>query len=98
MTLNPKPTPVDALIGRTICGCDILRLIGQGGMGNLYQARQLSLDRTDAEKDLAPALNANEEFLGRFRREARALANLLHPNIVAVHDFGVEGDTHAIVM
>ena len=88
----------DPLIGRTICGCKVVRLIGQGGMGNVYVARQLSLDRIVAVKVLSPALSSNREFLGRFRREARALANLKHPNIVGVHDFGEDGDIHAVVM
>ncbi len=88
----------DPLIGRTVCGCKIVRLIGRGGMGNVYVGRQLSLDRIVAVKVLSPALSSNEEFLGRFRREARALANLKHPNIVAVHDFGQDDDIHAVVM
>jgi len=88
----------DPLVGRTICGCAIVRLLGQGGMGSVYIGRQLSLDRIVAVKVLSPALSSNEEFLGRFRREARSLANLKHPNIVAVHDFGEEGAIHAVVM
>jgi len=98
MTPDSSTTPDDPLVGRTVCGCELLELIGQGGMGNLYKSRQLSLDRIVAVKVLSPALSSNLEFLSRFRREARALANLLHPNIVAVHDFGEEGDIHAIVM
>jgi len=98
MSVEPSQPPDDPLVGQTICGCQILALISQGGMGKLYRARQLSLDRTVAVKVLAPSLGANREFLGRFRREARSLANLLHPNIVAVHDFGEEGEVHAIVM
>ncbi len=90
--------PPDPLIGKVVCGCHILDLICRGGMGRLYRARQVSLDRIVAVKVLSPALGSDEEFLGRFRREARALANLHHPNIVAVHDFGEEGDVHAIVM
>ena len=88
----------DPLIGRVFCGCKVLRLIGQGGMGNVYEARQLSLDRIISLKVLAPSLVANAEFLGRFRREARSLANLIHPNIVAVHDFGTEHELYGIVM
>jgi len=99
--MAPEPTTQpheDPLVGRTVCGCEILGLISRGGMGKLYKARQLSLDRTVAVKVLSPALSANEEFLARFRREARSLANLLHPNIVAIHDFGEQADVHAIVM
>jgi len=88
----------DPLLGRVIRGCEIVGLICQGGMGRLYQGRQISLDRIVAVKVLSPALGSDGEFLGRFRREARALANLLHPNIVAIHDFGEEHGIHAIVM
>jgi len=88
----------DPLVRTVVCGCEIISLVSQGGMGRLYQARQLSLDRTVAVKVLSPELVANHEFLARFRREAKALANLVHPNIVAVHDFGHEGEVHAIVM
>jgi hypothetical protein len=98
MSNEPGQVQDDPLLHRVLCGCEILALISQGGMGKLYRARQLSLDRVVAVKVLAPSLSANSEFLGRFRREARSLANLVHPNIVAVHDFGSEGDTHAIVM
>ena len=88
----------DTLVGTTVCGCTIARRIGEGGMGKVYEARQISLDRTVAVKVLTPALGSNEDFLGRFGREARSLATLLHPNLVAIHDFGQEGDIHAVVM
>jgi len=98
MSADAPRAPADPLVGRTICGCELLALISTGGMGRLYKARQVSLDRIVAVKVLPPALATNEEFLARFRREARALATLLHPNIVAVHNFGEEGDVHALVM
>lgn len=91
-------TADDPLVGQAICGCQVISLLCRGGMGRLYRARQLSLDRIVAVKVLSPALGSNEEFLERFRREARALANLHHPNIVAIHNFGEERDIHAIVM
>jgi predicted Ser/Thr protein kinase len=68
---------------------EILELIGQGGMGAVYKARQPSLDRFVALKILAPRSPAGDlDFAGRFTREARALAKLSHPNIVGVYDFG----------
>jgi len=88
----------DTLIGRTVCGCKIMRRVGSGGMGSTYLARQVSLERVVALKVLSPSLSANAEFLHRFRREARALGNLLHPNVVNVHDFGEEGGVCCIVM
>ncbi len=71
---------------------EVLELLGQGGMGAVYKARQVKLDRLVALKVLPPAVAKDPGFADRFLREARALAKLSHPNIVAVHDFGdVEG-------
>jgi serine/threonine protein kinase/tetratricopeptide (TPR) repeat protein len=68
---------------------EILELIGKGGMGAVYKARQPALDRFVALKILAPRSGGDLDFAARFTREARALAKLSHPNIVAVYDFGV---------
>ncbi len=70
---------------------EILELIGKGGMGAVYKARQPALDRFVALKILAPRSGGDLDFASRFTREARALAKLSHPNIVAVHDFGTVG-------
>lgn len=67
---------------------ELLELIGQGGMGAVYKARQASLDRFVAVKILPPRLSHIPGFTQRFLREARALARLGHPNIIAVHDVG----------
>ena len=67
---------------------EILECIGRGGMGVVYKARQPQLDRLVALKILLPGLEHDPGFAERFSREARALAKLSHPNIVAVHDFG----------
>ena len=72
---------------------EILEVIGQGGMGAVYKARQPSLDRFVALKILTPRSGGDLDFSGRFSREARALARLSHPNIVGVHDFGTVGQT-----
>ncbi|MBL9155517.1 MAG: protein kinase [Verrucomicrobiales bacterium] len=76
---------------------EFIRLLGRGGMGAVYQARQKSLDRLVAIKILPPDLTAGGEgqgfhFAERFQREARAMAKLSHPNIVAVYDFGQTRD------
>lgn len=68
---------------------EIVELIGRGGMGFVYKARQAKLDRTVALKLLPVELGADPHFAERFHREARALARLNHPGIVAVYDFGV---------
>ena len=70
---------------------EILECIGRGGMGVVYKARQPQLDRLVALKILLPGLDHDPGFAERFSREARALAKLSHPNIVAVHDFGESG-------
>jgi tRNA A-37 threonylcarbamoyl transferase component Bud32 len=70
---------------------EILECIGRGGMGVVYKARQPQLDRLVALKLLLPGLEHDPGFAERFSREARALAKLSHPNIVAVHDFGESG-------
>jgi len=71
---------------------EILELIGQGGMGAVYKARQPGLDRFVALKILSPELVRDAAFAERFGREARTLAKLSHPHIVGIHDFGeVEG-------
>jgi len=71
---------------------EIQKLLGQGGMGAVYLGRQLSLDRPVAVKILPQEISDDPSFADRFAREARALARLNHPQIVAVYDFGqVEG-------
>jgi predicted Ser/Thr protein kinase len=67
---------------------ELLELLGKGGMGAVYKARQPGLDRLVAIKILPPEVGRNTAFAERFAREARALARLNHPHIVAVHDFG----------
>src|SRR5262249_16777274 len=70
---------------------EILELLGQGGMGAVYKARQLKLDRLVALKVLPAQAGHDPAFADRFAREARALARLNHPHIVGVHDFGEAG-------
>ncbi|MEM1070075.1 MAG: protein kinase [Planctomycetota bacterium] len=67
---------------------EINELIGQGGMGAVYSARQIKLDRQVALKIIRPESADNPSFAERFNREARTLARLSHPNIVSVYDFG----------
>ncbi len=77
---------------------EILELVGQGGMGAVYKARQPGLNRLVALKIL-PTTNANDPgFADRFTREARLLARLQHPRIVNIHDVGIAGGLHYLVM
>ena len=71
---------------------EILELLGKGGMGAVYKARQPGLDRLVAVKILPPEISRDPAFAERFQREARALARLSHPHIVAVYDFGQTSD------
>jgi eukaryotic-like serine/threonine-protein kinase len=72
--------------------------LGSGGMSNVYKATDLILERTVAVKILAEHLSDDERFVARFRREALAVAKLIHPNIVQVYDTGVDDGRHYIVM
>ncbi len=76
----------------------ILELLGQGGMGMVYKARQPQLERLVALKILSPQLSRDPAFPERFTREARALARLNHPNIVGIYDFGKAGDFYYLIM
>ena len=77
---------------------EILEVLGKGGMGTVYKARQPGLDRLVALKVLAPELAEDPSFAERFQREARALARLDHPNIVKVYDFGSVEGVHYLQM
>src|SRR5208283_410013 len=70
---------------------EILELIGKGGMGAVYKARQKELDRIVALKILPPGIGHDAAFAGRFAREAKALAKLNHPGIVTLYEFGQVG-------
>ena len=77
---------------------EMLELIGRGGMGCVFRARHRRLDREVALKLLPEKLARDPLFAERFTREARALARLNHPNIVAVYDFGHAGGYYYLAM
>jgi tRNA A-37 threonylcarbamoyl transferase component Bud32 len=84
----PRPSR-DALIGQLVAGrFKVEELIGQGGMGKVYRARHLALDRLVCLKMLRPALLEDPTLVGRFEREAKAASRLNHPNGIQVLDFG----------
>jgi len=76
----------------------MVRQVARGGMAEVYLARDLLLDRPVALKVLFPEFSTDPSFVERFRREARAAANLNHPGIVSIYDWGQEGRTYFIVM
>jgi len=84
--------------GRLSDRYEIGERLGSGGMSNVYQSTDLILERTVAVKVLAEHLSDDERFVARFRREALAVAKLIHPNIVQVYDTGVDEGRHYIVM
>ncbi len=90
--------PALAELANLIPQIEFLELLGKGGMGAVYKARQRSLDRLVAVKILPPDIGRDIAFAERFTREARALARLNHPNIVGIHDFGNANGLYYFVM
>src|SRR6202034_329940 len=77
---------------------ELTHSIARGGMAEVYRARDRLLDRPVALKILFPELSVDRAFVERFRREAQAAANLSHPNIVPVFDWGEDSGSYFIVM
>src|SRR5262249_47606882 len=84
--------------GRRLGPYEVSALIGAGGMGEVYRARDTRLGREVAVKVLPEHLATDAEALARFAREARAIAALNHPHICALHDIGRQDDVDYIVM
>ncbi|MGD0016714.1 MAG: protein kinase [Verrucomicrobiia bacterium] len=84
----PSAPPAPAELGRFFPQLEIIELLGRGGMGAVYKARQKQLDRFVALKILPPSVSHDPAFADRFAREAKALAKLNHPNIVTLYEFG----------
>src|SRR5438046_297210 len=77
---------------------EILELIGRGGMGFVFKARQPKIERLVALKILPQSLPADPAFAERFTREGRVLARLHHPNILTIHDFGQANGSYYLLM
>ena len=90
--------PMPAELAPLFPPLEIIELIGKGGMGVVYKARQKSLNRLVALKLLAPERVTDAKFAERFAHEAHALAALNHPNIVTIHDFGQAGGFYFLLM
>ncbi len=84
--------------GQTLGGYEVAEKIGQGGMATVYRAYQTQLERWVAIKIMHTTGGSDKEFLDRFRREARAIAALRHPNILTIYDYGEEQGIAYIVM
>lgn len=95
--LETRPLPkqkraeIDPELRNLLPGYEIVEILGQGGMGTVYKARDLILVRDVAVKVLAPDLTQDREYVERFIREARTAQKLKHPNIIAAYDCGVAG-------
>ncbi|PIE06231.1 MAG: hypothetical protein CSA75_00600, partial [Sorangium cellulosum] len=90
LSLGEAPEPDDRLLPGT--RYQILRKIGEGAMGTVHEAEHIDLGRRVAIKVLAPEHATSSNYAARFRREARALSRLSHPNLVTLHDFGQATD------
>ena len=93
-----SPESQDPLIGMTLGGCRIQSLLGRGGMGTVYRAHHIALDKPVALKVLAGHLMSDQEFVERFQREARAAAKVEHPNVIQVLNVAEEKSLHFIIL
>ena len=85
-------------VGSRLGHYDVTAKIGEGGMGEVYRARDTKLDRDVALKVLPEAFTQDPDRLARFEREAKVLASLNHPNIGAIYGLEKSGDTRALVL
>jgi tetratricopeptide (TPR) repeat protein len=93
---SPVQDPTESLVGRQLGAYRIEALIGSGGMGDVYRARDMRLHRTVALKLLPSGLLSHDERLRRFEQEARAASALNHPNVVTIHEIGDMDGVHFI--
>ena len=88
----------DPLVGRVLGGCEIMSVVGRGAMGTVYEAKQLSLDRTVAVKTIRRDYVTDKQFLQRFRQEARTVGRFNTPHVVQIHEVGFDQGYHYLVM
>ncbi|HRO71675.1 MAG TPA: protein kinase, partial [Chitinophagaceae bacterium] len=86
------------MIGKNIQNYTVTSYLGEGGMGTVYKASDTMLGRDVALKMLHGTLVSQPQFLERFKKEARVLAQLLHPNIAVIYNFIGQDDHHFMVM
>lgn len=95
---DAERTDAGGLLGQVIAGYRLEKRVGRGGMGTVYRANQLSLDRPVALKILSDELASNRDFTSMFVHEARAAARLSHPNIVLAYDVGKDKEKFFFAM
>lgn len=97
-TMSTSNDPTTMIRAALSTKYEVLEEIGRGGMAIVFRAKQKNLDREVALKILPQQFTHDKEFLDRFHREARAAAQLTHPNVVTVYDEGIENGFHFIAM
>src|SRR5437867_13094681 len=85
-------------LGSSVSHYRVIGPLGAGGMGEVYKAQDVTLERTVALKILPPELVRNDERVRRFMQEAKSASSLNHPNIVTIHEIGQDGEIHYIAM
>jgi serine/threonine protein kinase len=95
---EPEPEPSRGDLPSRLGGYEVLRVLGQGGMGSVLLGRQLSLNRKVALKVMHPQIAQNPSFVARFTREAYAAAQLAHHNVVQIYDIGEDKGQHFFSM
>ena len=98
ISYNPSHFPVVLVPGSWLGAYEVVSLLGEGGMGEVYRARDTKLNRDVALKILPEAFALDGDRVARFRREAQVLAALNHPNIAHIYGFEDSGSTHALVL
>ena len=97
--MPPSPPPGDPLIGRTIAGrFRVLSKLGEGGMGAVYKAEQLKVNRLCAIKILSASFASDPDALARFNREAQMSSAFNHPHAVTIYDYGDDNGLHYLAM
>src|SRR6516225_9372055 len=97
-TVATSPSTDEEWIGRTLGEFQIVRLLGRGGMGQVFLAEQRSLKRKVALKILRPDLAANQTSLQRFQKEAQAVARITHANIVQIYAINEQDGVHYMAL
>jgi hypothetical protein len=93
---NAEASPAHSWVGQRLGHCQLLALLGQGGMGEVWLAEDTQLGRQVAVKLLPAAFTTDAGRVRRFRQEARAASALNHPNILTIHEIGVHENTHSL--
>jgi serine/threonine protein kinase len=88
----------DLSVGSTIAGCRLEAVAGRGGMGVVYRATQLALERSVALKAIAPQLAQDAAYRERFQRESQIAASIDHPNVIPVYEAGELDQTLYLIM